>query len=82
MPRALSRDEQAILSFVRRTGASVPVPELAAQLGISPEAAQTACEYLVGRSLLRATIYAVAAPSTHKQAQASSGSSVEPAVPV
>ena len=29
MPRALSRDEQAILALVRRTGTSFPIPELA-----------------------------------------------------
>ena len=67
MPRALSRDEQAILNHVRRSGASIPVPELATRLGIAPDAAQTACDYLVGRSLLRASIYAVAAASPAKQ---------------
>jgi len=66
MPRALSRDEQAILTLVRRTGASMPVPELAVQLGIVPETAQTACEYLVARGLLAASIYAVSAPSAAK----------------
>lgn len=66
MPRALSRDEQAILSFARRTGASVPVPQLAEQLGISADAAQQACEYLVSRSLLRASVYAVAVPQVVK----------------
>ena len=63
MPRALSRDEQAILALVRRTGTSFPVPELADRLAIPPEAAQAACEYLVSRGLVRATVYAVAAPA-------------------
>ncbi len=70
MPRALSRDEQAILALVRRTGASLPIPELAHQLGLDPTAAQTACEYLVSRGLLQATVYAVAAPATSKQSAA------------
>ena len=60
MPRALRGDEQAILALVRRTGTSVLVPELADRLGIAPEAAQAACEYLVSRGLLQATVYAVA----------------------
>ncbi len=62
MPRAPSRDEQAILTLVRRSGASLPIPALAAELGLDPAAAQAACEYLVSRGLLQATIYAVAAP--------------------
>jgi hypothetical protein len=70
MPRALTRDEQAILNHVRRSGAAIPVPELAASLGIAPDTAQTACEYLVGRSLLRASIYAVASATPAKQATA------------
>jgi hypothetical protein len=78
MPRALTRDEQAILNHVRRSGASVPVPELAARLGIAPEAAQTACDYLVSRSLLRASIYAVAPTTPAKQHAAAP---LEPAVP-
>jgi len=79
MPRALSRDEQAILSHVRRSGASIPVPELAAHLGIAPDAAQTACEYLVGRSLLRASIYAVTSATPAKQTAATAP--LEPALP-
>ena len=66
MPRALSRDEQAILALVRRTSASLPIPELAAQLDLDPATAQAACEYLVSRGLLQATVYAVAAPATSK----------------
>jgi DNA-binding Lrp family transcriptional regulator len=62
MPRALTRDEQAILARLRRTAASQPIPELATELGISAEQAQAACEYLVDRGLLRATIYAVSVP--------------------
>src|SRR3712207_3946276 len=49
MPRALNRDERAILTLVRRAGTSFPIPELADRLGIAPEAVQAACEYLVGR---------------------------------
>jgi len=63
MPRALTRDEQAILGHVRRTGAARPIPELAAELGLSPAAAQAACEYLIGRGLLQATVYAVGLPT-------------------
>lgn len=62
MPRAPSRDEQAILTLVRRRGGSLPIPVLAAELGLDPTAAQAACEYLVSRGLLQATVYAVAAP--------------------
>jgi hypothetical protein len=62
MPRALTRDEQAILARLRRSAASRPIPELATELGIGVEQAQAACEYLVDRGLLRATIYAVAVP--------------------
>ncbi len=68
MPRALSRDEQVILALVRRTGSSLPIPELAAQLGLDPAVAQTACEYLVGRGLLQATVYAVGVPAGAKAA--------------
>ena len=78
MPRALTRDEQAILNHVRRGGASVPVPELAERLGIAPEAAQTACDYLVGRALLRASIYAVAPTAPAKQ---NATAPLEPALP-
>ena len=63
MPRALSRDEQAILTLVRRTSASLPVPELATQLGLDPVTAQTACAYLIERGLLQATVYAVSVPA-------------------
>ena len=70
MPRTLSRDEQAIVALVRRAGTSFPVPELADRLGIAPEAAQAACEYLVSRGLLRATVYAVGAPVVPKPARA------------
>ncbi len=66
MPRALSRDEQAILTLVRRTDAALPIPQLTTQLGLDPTAAQAACEYLVARGLLQATIYAVAVPATTK----------------
>ena len=64
MPRALSRDEQAILALVRRTGASLPVPELATQLGLDPAAAQAACAYLVERGLLQATVAVTAAAAS------------------
>lgn len=66
MPRALTRDEQAILAHVRRTGAARPIPELAAELGLSLAAAQAACEYLIDRGLLQATVYAVGVPATTK----------------
>ena len=62
MPRALSRDEQAILALVRRGDAAIPVPELAVQLNLAIPVVQAACEYLVGRGLLQASIYAVQAP--------------------
>ena len=61
MPRALSRDEQAVLTFVRRTGGSIPVPEVAARVGLSVESVQAACDYLISRGLLQASVYAVAA---------------------
>ena len=67
MPRALSRDEQAILTLVRRADAALPIPQLATQLGLDPAVAQAACAYLVARGLLQATVYAVAAPATTKQ---------------
>ena len=67
MPRAVSRDEQAILLLVGRTGSSFPVPELAQRLGLTPEAAQRACEYLVSRGLLRP-------PSTRSRRQRTPGS--------
>ncbi len=74
MPRAVSRDEQAILLLVGRTGSSFPVPELAQRLGLTPEAAQRACEYLVSRGLLRAAVYAVEAPADTRHHQAASRS--------
>ena len=65
--RALSRDEQSVLMLLRRTGESVPIPDLAVRLGLAPAAVQTACEYLISRGLLQATVYAVAAPATPKR---------------
>ena len=79
MPRALSRDEQAILTLVRRTGGSIPVPDLAAKLGLTIEAAQAACDYLISRSLLQATVYAVAAPAVTKRRTTVTGSPLAPA---
>ena len=76
MPRALSRDEQAILALVRRTGTSLPVPALATQLGLDPAAAQTACEYLISRGLLQATVYAVGVPAGTKPATATAAAIV------
>jgi hypothetical protein len=80
MPRALNRDEQAILTFVRRNGGSTPVTELANQLSIAPDTAQTACEYLIGRGLLSATVYAVGVPATAKAGAASGNGAREAAV--
>ena len=74
MARALSRDEQAVLMRLRRTGESVPIPELAAELGLAPAAVQTACEYLISRGLLQATVYAVAAPTAPKRPTAAAPS--------
>ena len=68
MPRSLSRDEQAILTLVRRRGTALPIPTLATELGLEPAAAQAACEYLVSRGLLQAAIYAVAPPVSTKPA--------------
>ena len=62
MPRALIRDEQAILTLVRRSDAAIPVPELAVRLNLAIPVAQAACDYLVSRGLLRASVYAVEAP--------------------
>ena len=62
MPRALSRDEQALLALVRHSDAAIPVPELAVRLNLAVPVAQAACDYLVGRGLLRASVYAVEAP--------------------
>jgi hypothetical protein len=66
MPRALTREEQAILAAVRRAAGSMPIPELAARLGLSVEVTQTACDYLVSRGLVQAAVYAVVAPPTSK----------------
>jgi DNA-binding transcriptional MocR family regulator len=66
MPRALTRDEQAILARVRRTASSLPIPELAQDLGLTLEGAQSACDYLVSRGLLQATVYAVGLPAPAK----------------
>ena len=68
MPRALSRDEQAVLAFVRRRGGAIPIPELAAELGLAVDGTQTACDYLVQRGLLRAAVYAVEASTRTKSA--------------
>ena len=62
MPRALNRDEQAILALVRRTEVAIPVPELAVRLNLAIPVTQAACDYLMSRGLLRASIYAVEAP--------------------
>src|SRR5215212_1486716 len=62
MPRALSREEQAILALVRRGDVAIPVPELAVRLNLAVPVAQAACDYLVSRGLLRAAVYAVEAP--------------------
>ena len=62
MPRALSRDEQAILALVRRGDGAIPVPELAVRLNLAVPVAQAACDYLVSRGLLRVSVYAVEAP--------------------
>lgn len=80
MPRALNRDEQAIMNFVRRSGGSTPVTELAKQLSIAPDTAQTACEYLIGRGLLSATVYAVGVPVTAKSGQGNGNGAREAAV--
>jgi hypothetical protein len=45
MPRALTRDEQAILALVRRSDAALPVPELAVRLNLAVPVAQAACDY-------------------------------------
>ena len=62
MPRALSRDEQAVLALVRRADVAIPVPELAVRLNLAVPVAQAACDELVSRGLLRASVYAVEAP--------------------
>jgi len=62
MPRALTRDEQAILAVVRRGDVAIPVPELAVRLNLAVPVAQAACDYLVGRGLLHVSVYAVEAP--------------------
>jgi len=72
MPRALSRDEQAILALVRRSDGTIPLPELAVRLDLAVPVAQAACDYLVGRGLLRAAVYAVETPAGAKQPQVAS----------
>ncbi|MHB8576554.1 MAG: hypothetical protein ACYDCQ_14625 [Dehalococcoidia bacterium] len=72
MPRALSRDEQLVHNYVRRHAASVPVPAVAEELGLSETTTADACAYLVERGLLRVSIYAVAPP-------AAKGAAPEPA---
>jgi len=67
MPRALSRDEQAILILVRRGEAAIPVPELAVRRTLAVPVAQAACDYLVGRGLLHVSVYAVEAPLGRKR---------------
>ena len=74
MPRALTRDEQATLALVRRSEAAMPVPELAVRLNLAIPVAQAACEYLVSRGLLRASIYAVEAPLNARHQPAASRS--------
>ena len=76
MPRALTREEQAILALVRRSEEVIPVPELAVRLNLAIPVAQAACDYLVSRGLLRATIYAVEAPLGAKHQPTVSHSSV------
>ncbi len=66
MPRALSRDEQMVLQYVRRTGGQLPVPEIAEAVSLSVDSVQTACEYLVERGLVHAALYAVSAPAGGK----------------
>ena len=74
MPRALTREEQAILTLVRRSDVAIPVPELAVRLNLAIPVAQAACDYLVSRGLLRASIYAVEAPLGAKRQPADSRS--------
>ena len=74
MPRALSRDEQAILVLVRRSDVAIPVPELAVRLNLAIPVVQAACDYLVSRGLLRAAVYAVEAPLGTKHQPAGSRS--------
>jgi hypothetical protein len=62
MPRSLSKDEQSVLSFMRRVTQSQPIPDIARTLGLPIEVVQTSCEYLVSRGLLQVAIYAVALP--------------------
>ena len=85
MPRALTRDEQAILALVRRSDGAIPVPELAVRLDLAVPVAQAACDYLVGRGLLRASVYAVEAPfGTKHQAtdsRSDSAATDQPRVP-
>ncbi len=67
MPRALSRDEQLILTAVRRRSSeSLPIPELARAVSLSVEAVQSACDYMIGRGLLHAAVYAVSVPPSRR----------------
>jgi len=66
MPRALTREEQVVLTYVRKQGGSLPIPDLAQALSLSAEKVQACCEYLVGRGLLHTTIYAVSSVSPAK----------------
>lgn len=66
MPRALSRDEQLVLTYVRHAGGSLPVPDIVRALGLPSERVQAACEYLISRGLLHSTVYAVAASTAHR----------------
>jgi DNA-binding transcriptional MocR family regulator len=75
MPRALSREEQRVLAYVRRQGGSLPIPQLADELLLSLETVQAACTYLVSRGLLQATVYAVAAPAQRRVPLASAAGS-------
>lgn len=59
MARALSRDEQTILAYVRKRGTALPIPDLAGELGLAAETVQSICEYLISRKLMHATVYAV-----------------------
>jgi hypothetical protein len=65
MPRALTRDEQTVLQYIRRTDSELPlpVPEIAQAVSLPVEAVQQTCEYLVERGFLKAAIYAVSLAS-------------------
>ena len=66
MPRALSRDEQTVLQYIRRTGGQLPVPEIAQAVSLPVESVQAVCEYLVERGFLQAAVYAVSLPAGHR----------------